>query len=77
MAADMQRAPHSLDQTPEEDGDTIGDAERKAIAEADEWLKRNQPIRHEKVLLDLGLTVADWERMGREPLPEEIPRRDG
>jgi hypothetical protein len=60
-----------------EDGDTLSDAERKAVAEADEWLEHNPPIRHEEVLADLGLTMADWERMGPEPLPEEAPRRNG
>jgi len=62
---------------PEEDGDTLSDAERKAVAEADEWLEHNQPIPHEEVLAEFGLTMADWDRMGREPLPEEAPRRNG
>jgi len=62
---------------PEEDRDTLSDAEGKAVAEADEWLKHNPPIRHEEVLADFGLTMADWEKMGQEPLPEEIPRRNG
>ena len=30
--------------SPDEDGDTLSNAERKAVAEADEWLKHNQPI---------------------------------
>ncbi|HTQ56147.1 MAG TPA: hypothetical protein VMI94_16880 [Bryobacteraceae bacterium] len=63
--------------SPEEDGDTLSDAERKAVAEADEWLKHNPPIPHEEVLADCGLTMADWEKMGQEPLPEETPRRNG
>lgn len=63
--------------SPEEDADTLSNAERKAVAEADEWLKHNQPIPHEEVLADFGLTMADWERMGQEPLPEETPRRNG
>ncbi len=42
-------------------------AERKAIAEADEWLKHHEPIPHEDVLAEFGLTMADWERMGEEP----------
>ena len=61
----------------EEDGDTLSKAERKAIAAADEWLKHNQPIPHEEVLAEFGLTMADWEKMGQEPLPEEAPRRNG
>ena len=42
-------------------------AETKAIAEADEWSKHNDPIPHEQVLAELGLTMADWEKMSREP----------
>ena len=53
--------------SPEEDGDILSNAERKAIAEADEWLKHNQPIPHEEVLAEFGLTMADWEKMGQEP----------
>jgi len=63
--------------SPIEDGDTLSNAERKAVGEADEWLKHNQPIPHEEVLAELGLTMADWEEMGREPMPEETPRRNG
>jgi len=62
--------------SPEEDGDTLTDAERKAIAEADEWLGHNQPIPHEEVLAEFGLTMADWEEMGQEALAEDTPRRD-
>jgi hypothetical protein len=61
----------------EEDRDTLSDAERKAIAEADEWLKRNQPIAHERVLTELGLTSADWEKMAEEPLPGETSHHRG
>jgi hypothetical protein len=59
------------------DGDTLSDAERRAVAEADEWLRHNRPIPHEAVLAELGLTAADWEKMGEEPLPEEASRRNG
>jgi len=61
---------------PDEDGDTLSNAERSAIAEADEWLMHNQPITHEEVLADFGLTMADWDRMGDETPPCETPRRD-
>ncbi len=44
-------------------GNRLSDAERKAVAEADEWLRHNQPIPHEQVLAEFGLTLADWERM--------------
>jgi hypothetical protein len=62
---------------PEEDRDTLSSAERKAVAEADERLKHNQPISHEEVLEEFGLTMADWDKMGQEPLPDETPRRNG
>ncbi|MGH9810101.1 MAG: hypothetical protein ACRD9W_23100 [Terriglobia bacterium] len=61
----------------EEARDTLSNAERKAIAEADEWLKDNRPISHEKVLAELGLTSADWDKMADEPTPAEAPRRRG
>jgi hypothetical protein len=60
-----------------EDGDTLSNSERRAVAEADEWLRHNQPIPHEEILAEFGLTVADWEKMGKEPLPEEASRRNG
>jgi hypothetical protein len=53
--------------SPEEDGDTLSPAEAQAIAEADEWSKHNEPIPHEEVLAEFGLTMADWEKMSREP----------
>jgi hypothetical protein len=37
----------------------------------------HQSIPHENVLAEFGLTMADWEKMGREPLPGETPRRNG
>jgi len=61
--------------SPDGDGDSLSNAERKALAEADEWLKHNQPIPHEEVLAELGLTMADWEKMAEEP--EETPHRNG
>ena len=76
MAADVQHAHHLLDQLGPgplaavvhlletivslEDRDALSDAERKAVSEADEWLKHNQPIPHEEVLAEFGLTMADW-----------------
>ncbi len=53
--------------SPEEEADTLSDAERKAIDDADEWLKHNQPIQHEEVLAEFDLTMTDWEKMGHEP----------
>jgi len=51
----------------DEDGDTLGPAEARAIAEADEWSRHNNPIPHEQVLAEFGLSMADWEKMSREP----------
>jgi hypothetical protein len=62
--------------SPEEDRDTLSNAERKAVAQADEWLKQNKPIPHEEVLAEFGLSRTDWEQMGQEPLSEETPRRN-
>ena len=61
----------------QEDRDILSNAERQAVTEADAWLKHNQPIPHEEVLAEFGLTLADWERMGQEPQPDETRRRDG
>jgi hypothetical protein len=65
---------HLLESVLAEDRDTLSDSERLAISEADEWLKHNQPIPHEEVLAEFGLTMADWEKMAAEPLPEETRR---
>jgi hypothetical protein len=54
------------------------DAEEEcAVAEACEWLKHNQPIPLQDVLSDFGLTMADWDMMGKTPLPEENGKRNG
>jgi len=63
--------------TPPEESDTLSNAERTAVAEADEWLTHNQPIPHEDVLGDFGLSITDWEKMGQEPLLQKTPRRNG
>ena len=65
------------------DDEPFTEAERRAVAEADEWLQHNEPIPHEEVLAELGLTMEDWDRMGNEPSAEEPsstagkPRRNG
>jgi hypothetical protein len=59
------------------DGDTLSNAERAAVAEADEWLEHNRPILHEEVLAEFEVTMADWEKMGEESLLEETPRCNG
>src|SRR5438105_3554254 len=55
---------------PVED-EQIGAEEERAVAEAREWLKHNKPVPHEEVLAEFGLTLEDFERMGRTPLPQE------
>ena len=45
--------------------------DRQAVAEADEWRKHNEAVPLENVLADFGLSLADWETMGKSPLPEE------
>ena len=55
---------------PVED-EEISAEEERAVAEAREWLKHNKPIPHEEVLAEFGLTMDDFERMGRTPLPPE------
>ena len=50
-----------------DDGDTLSPAEAKAVTEADEWSKHNAPIQHEQVLSEFDLSMADWEKMSREP----------
>jgi hypothetical protein len=57
---------HLLENLIAEDRDTLSAAECKAISEADEWLKHNQPISHERALAEFGLTTADWEKMAGE-----------
>jgi len=64
-----------LASAPVEDEDITED-EKRAVAEAREWLQHNKPIPHEEVLAEFGLTTADWERMGQTPLPNE-PNRSG
>jgi hypothetical protein len=60
----------ALANAPIED-EEISAEEERAVAEAREWLQHNQPIPHEEVLAEFGLTVEDFERMGRTPLPPE------
>jgi len=60
----------ALANAPAED-EQIGEEEERAVAESREWLKHNKPIPHEEVLAEFGLTMEDFERMGRTPLPPE------
>ncbi len=51
----------------DEDSDARSPAEAKAIAESDEWSKHHDPIPHEAVLAEFGLTMADWKKMSLKP----------
>jgi hypothetical protein len=57
----------SLAKAPFED-EPISDDETLAVANSKTWLKNNEPIPHEDVLAELGLSAEDFERMGRTPL---------
>lgn len=63
VAAALRNAP--LDDEPFTEDD------RLAVAEADEWLKQHDPIPLEAVLADFGLNMADWDKMGETPAPDE------
>jgi hypothetical protein len=43
-----------------DEDDALSPAEAQAIAEAEEWSRHNEPIPHEQVLAEFGLTRADW-----------------
>ncbi len=52
------------------DDEPFTQEDRQAVAEADEWLKDNDPIPLESVLSELGLTMTDWETMAQTSLPK-------
>jgi hypothetical protein len=57
----------SLANAPIEDK-PISEEETRAVAASKAWLKNHQPIPHEDVLAEFGLTSEDFERMSRSPL---------
>ena len=57
----------NLATAPIED-EPISEEEIRAVEASKEWLKHHAPIPHEKVLAEFGLTLEDFERMGRTPL---------
>ena len=59
------------------DDEPFTDEDRRAVAEADEWRKDNAAIPLQAVLSDFGLTMADWQSMGKTPLAEETSKRNG
>jgi hypothetical protein len=44
------------------DDEPISAEEEKSLAEAREWLKHNEPIPHEQVLAELGITQEEIDR---------------
>jgi len=70
MEAMLGPASRALANAEPED-ELISEEEEQAAARSREWLRHNEPIPHEEVLADLGLTLADFERMSRTPLPEQ------
>jgi hypothetical protein len=73
MSADREHAQQLLKHlAPDQiDDEPFTEEDRQAVAEADEWLKHNKPIPLENVLSEFGLTMADWDTMGKTPLPGE------
>ncbi len=59
------------------DDEPFTEEDRRAITEAEEWLKHNDPIPLETVLADFGLSMSDWEKMARTAAPDETPQRNG
>ena len=56
---------HAIANAPIED-EPISEGEIKALDEAREWLKHNEPIPHEQVLAELGITQEEIDRYNRE-----------
>src|ERR1700683_2374905 len=50
------------------DDEPISEEEMRSVEASREWLKDHEPTSHEEVLAEFGLTLEDFERMGRTPL---------
>jgi hypothetical protein len=48
------------------DDEPFTEEDREAVAEAADWLRKNEPIPHEQVLAEFGITVADWQEMAEQ-----------
>lgn len=59
------------------ENEEISEEEERSVAEAREWLEHNKAIPHEEVLAELGLSMDDFEKMGRTPLPPDSSGADG
>ncbi len=60
----------SLANAPMED-EPISEEETRAVTASKARLKNHEPIPHEDVLAEFGLTSEDFERMGRPPRPSQ------
>ena len=72
LEAILDPVSRSLANAPVED-EAISEEENAAVAASRDWLKKNEPIAHEDVLAEFGLSAEDFERMARTPLE---PRRE-
>lgn len=50
------------------DDEPISEEEVRAVEASKEWLKNHAPIPQEEVLAEFGLSLEEFERMGRTPL---------
>jgi len=57
------------------DDEPLSGAGRRAIDEANEWMKHNKGIPHGEVLAEFGLTMEDFEKIGDAPPAEKRPSR--
>ena len=57
------------------DDEPVSDEERQEIASARVSYDRGEAIPNEEVLAEFGLTVDDFERMGRTPLGPSSTKR--
>lgn len=62
----------SLANAPYEN-EPVSEEEAREIAEARASFARGEGIPHEEVLADFGLTMEDFDRMGRTPLEPIAP----
>jgi len=60
LEAILDPVAYAIANAPVDDEPLSADEER-AVAEAREWLRHNQPIPHEQVLAELGITQEDIE----------------
>jgi hypothetical protein len=50
------------------DDEPISEEEVRAVEASKEWLKNHAPIPQKEVLAEFGLSLEEFERMGRTPL---------